>query len=185
MRAQILSAKQDQAKIRQDQVSAHKPFAASFEIEKESEASEEHRCDLPGPAEVMERNQTQAATGPQRYSAGGYEASWGTYSVDKRAHTFTFHIEGALIRSLIGKDLPRAYEFSGNQLIVTSTRSDEHQRVAWERYSRKNMTNPNTPHSALTPEDIQAVSPALASYMQKSVTEDLWKRPDLSRRDPV
>lgn len=45
------------------------------------------------------------------------------------------------------------------------------------------MTTPNTPHSALTPEDIQAVSPALASYTQKSIVEDLWKRPDLSPRD--
>ena len=85
--------------------------------------------------QVMERNpQTQPAAGPQQYSAGGYEASWGIYSVDERAHTFTFHIEGALVRSLIGKDLPRAYEFSGNRLIVKSTRADEHWSVAWERY---------------------------------------------------
>lgn len=85
--------------------------------------------------QVMERNpQAQPASAPQQYSAGGYEASWGVYRVDEGAHTFTFHIEGALVRSLIGKDLPRAYEFSGNQLIVKSTRSEEHWRVAWERY---------------------------------------------------
>jgi hypothetical protein len=85
--------------------------------------------------QVMERNpQTQLAAGPQQYSARGHEASWGNYSVDERAHTFMLHIEGALVRSLIGKDLPRAYEFSGNRLIVKSTRSDEHWRVAWERY---------------------------------------------------
>jgi hypothetical protein len=84
--------------------------------------------------QVMERNPQTQAAGPPQYSAAGYEASWGAYSVDERAHTFTFHIEGALVRSLIGQDLPRAYEFSGNQLIVTSTRSDEHWKVAWERY---------------------------------------------------
>ena len=83
--------------------------------------------------QVMDRNQqTQAAAGPQQYSQGGYEASWGTYNVDERAHTFTFHIEGALVRSVVGKDLPRAYEFSGKQLIGTpiaaATRSRE--RVA-------------------------------------------------------
>jgi alkylhydroperoxidase/carboxymuconolactone decarboxylase family protein YurZ len=39
------------------------------------------------------------------------------------------------------------------------------------------------PQSALTPQDIQAVSPALASYTQKSISEDLWNRPGLSRRD--
>lgn len=85
--------------------------------------------------QVMERNpQTQSAAGAQQYSAGGYEASWGTYKVDEHAQTFTFHIEGAVVRSLVGKDLPRAYEFSGKQLIVKSTRPDEHWRVAWERY---------------------------------------------------
>lgn len=85
--------------------------------------------------QVMERHpETQAAAGRQQYSSGGYEASWGTYTVDEHAHTFTFHVEGALVRSLIGKDLPRAYEFSGKELIVKSTRSDERWRVAWKHY---------------------------------------------------
>jgi Lipocalin-like domain len=85
--------------------------------------------------QVMERNpETQAAAGAQQYSGGGYEASWGSYNVDGRAHTFTLHIQGALVRALIGKNLPRAYEFSGKLLIVKSTHSDEHWRVAWERY---------------------------------------------------
>ena len=70
----------------------------------------------------------------QQYSQGGYEASYGTYQVNESVHTFTFHVEGALVRSLIGKDLPRAYELSGKQLIVKSTRPDEHWRVCWERY---------------------------------------------------
>jgi len=37
------------------------------------------------------------------------------YSVDERSHTFTFHVEGALVRTFVGKDLPRFYEFSGRQ----------------------------------------------------------------------
>ncbi len=45
------------------------------------------------------------------------------------------------------------------------------------------MTASNPPQSALTPEDIQAVSPALTSYTQKSISDDLWKRPGLSARD--
>jgi len=45
------------------------------------------------------------------------------------------------------------------------------------------MTKSSTPHSALTPGDIQAVSPALASYTQKAIAGDLWNRPGLSRRD--
>jgi hypothetical protein len=85
--------------------------------------------------QVMEQDpHAQAPSGPEQYSQGGYEASYGTYQVDERAHTFIFHVEGALVRTLIGKDLPRAYELSENQLIVKSTRSDEHWRVVWERY---------------------------------------------------
>jgi len=45
------------------------------------------------------------------------------------------------------------------------------------------MTKPSVPHSALTPDDIQSISPALASYTQRSIGEDLWKRPGLSPRD--
>ncbi len=78
--------------------------------------------------------QAAANAAPVQYAQGGYEASFGTYEIDESAHSFTFHVEGALVRSLIGKDLPRAFEFSGKELIVKSTRPDEHWRVAWEHY---------------------------------------------------
>jgi hypothetical protein len=85
--------------------------------------------------QVMERNpQPQAHAGPEQYSIGGYEATFGTYEVNESAHTFTFHVEGALVRTLMGKDLSRAFEFSGKQLIVKSTRADEHWKVTWEHY---------------------------------------------------
>jgi hypothetical protein len=85
--------------------------------------------------QVMDRlPQAERRARPEQYSLGGYEASYGTYDVDERAHTFTFHVEGALVRTLIGKDLQRAFEFQGRQLIVKSARADEHWRVAWERY---------------------------------------------------
>jgi len=84
--------------------------------------------------QVMDRNPpAQAATGPEQYSQGGYEASFGTYEIND-AHAFTYHVEGALVRTLIGKDLPRSFEFSDKQLIVKSTRPEEHWRVAWEHY---------------------------------------------------
>ena len=85
--------------------------------------------------QVMDRNpKAQTAGAPEQYSQGGYEASFGTYEIDERAHTFTFHVEGALVRTLIGKDLPRSFELSGKQLIVRSTRPDEHWKVIWEHY---------------------------------------------------
>jgi hypothetical protein len=79
--------------------------------------------------QVMYRN---ARTG-SAYAQGGYEASYGSYHVDDLS-TFTFHIEGALVQTLIGKDLKRAYALSGNRLIVTSADPKEHWRVVWERY---------------------------------------------------
>ena len=85
--------------------------------------------------QVMYRNlQGGGQGGPVQYAQGGYEASFGTYQIDESAHTFAFHVEGAMVRSLIGKDLPRTYELSGNQLIVKSTNPNEHWRVAWEHY---------------------------------------------------
>jgi hypothetical protein len=86
--------------------------------------------------QVMDREPKQQvmSAGSEQYSQGGYEASYGSYTVDERAHTFTFHVEGALVRSLIGKDLLRAFEISGNRMIVKSARVDEHWRVVWERY---------------------------------------------------
>lgn len=85
--------------------------------------------------QVMARKpQAQTSAEPKQYSQSGYEASWGTYTVDERTNTFTFHVEGAFVRALIGKDLPRSYEFIGKQLVVRSARADEHWRVVWERY---------------------------------------------------
>jgi hypothetical protein len=77
--------------------------------------------------QVMYRN-------PETGDQAGYEASFGRYQVEENSHTFTFHVEGAVVHSLIGKDLPRAFEMSGNQLIVKSTNPNEHWRVAWEHY---------------------------------------------------
>jgi len=43
--------------------------------------------------------------------------------------------------------------------------------------------NSNPPRSAVTPEDVGMVSPALAQYTQARINDDLWKRPELSPRD--
>jgi hypothetical protein len=83
---------------------------------------------------MMRRPQAGAPNGPTQYSQGGYEASFGRYTVDQRAHRFSFRIEGALVRALVGKDLVRVYELSHNRLVVTPVSPDEHWRVTWERY---------------------------------------------------
>lgn len=84
--------------------------------------------------QVMYRNaQAGSAATPVTYAQNGYEASFGTYEVND-AHTFTFHVQGALVRALVGKDLKRSYQFSAKQLIVKSPDPDEHWKAVWERY---------------------------------------------------
>ena len=114
-------------------------------LEEQGADGKPHRCDCTGmfvftrdghaSVQVMTRDsQTGTPAGPVQYSQGGYEASFGRYEVDEHTHTFTFHVEGALVRTLIGKDLPRVYELSGKRLVVTSSNPDEHWRVTWEHY---------------------------------------------------
>ncbi|MGH9537094.1 MAG: lipocalin-like domain-containing protein [Terriglobales bacterium] len=122
-------------------------------LEEEGADGKIHRADCTGllvytrdghmSVQVMYRNpqansqaSSQATTNaaPVQYAQGGYEASFGTYEIDERAHRFTFHVEGALVRTLTGKDLARVFEFSGGLLIVKSPNPDEHWRVAWEHY---------------------------------------------------
>jgi hypothetical protein len=81
-------------------------------LEEERADGNVHRADCTGllvytrdghmSVQVMYRNPQADASGSAQYSQGGYEASFSTYEVDERAHTFTFHVEGALVRSLIG-----------------------------------------------------------------------------------
>ena len=81
--------------------------------------------------QVMYRNPQNGSASPVQYAQGGYEASFGRYEINN-AHTFTFHVDGALVRTLIGKDLKRVYELSGNQMIVKSPDPIEHWRVVWK-----------------------------------------------------
>ena len=68
------------------------------------------------------------------YVKDGYEASFGSYDVNEQAHTVTHHVEGSITEGLVGKDLPRAFQFSEGHLIIKSTRQDEHWSVTWEHY---------------------------------------------------
>jgi hypothetical protein len=114
-------------------------------LEEEGADGKIHRADCAGllvftrdghmSVQVMYRDpQAGGNSAPVQYAQGGYEASYGTYVIDESANTFTFHVEGALVRTLVGKELPRAFELSGKQLFVESTHSEEHWRVAWEQY---------------------------------------------------
>jgi hypothetical protein len=130
-----------------DARSARNPFVGAWRLvslDEPDAAGEVHRSDCTGllvytsdghmSVQVMYRNdQGRSGGSPVQYAQGGYEASFGTYRVDD-VRTFTFHVEGALVRSLIGKDLKRLYQISGNQLVVTPPDPKEHWKVVWERY---------------------------------------------------
>jgi hypothetical protein len=83
--------------------------------------------------QVMYRS-TQTAGGPVQYAQGDYEASFGRYEVDEAGGTFTYHVEGALVRSLVGKDLKRVFELKEQRLTVKSSDPKERWRVTWEHY---------------------------------------------------
>lgn len=77
--------------------------------------------------------QATSSAGPVQYAAGGYEGSFGRYDVDTSTHVVTHHLEGANVRALVGKSLPRSYRFERGRLIIRSTRPDEHWSVTWKR----------------------------------------------------
>jgi Lipocalin-like domain len=70
------------------------------------------------------------------YVQNGYEASFGRYDINDATHTVTHHVEGSNTRDLlVGKDLPRVYQFSADgHLVIRSARPDEHWSVTWEHY---------------------------------------------------
>jgi hypothetical protein len=71
-----------------------------------------------------------------QYVQSGYEASFGSFDVDEARHIVTHHIQGSVTRDLlIGKDLPRVYQFTTDgRLIIKPARADEHWSVVWEHY---------------------------------------------------
>jgi hypothetical protein len=75
------------------------------------------------------------ATLTNDYVLNGYEASFGTFDVDEAKHTVTHHVQGSITHGLVGKDLPRVYQFTDDgHLIIKPSRSDEHWSVTWEHY---------------------------------------------------
>lgn len=81
---------------------------------------------------MLSDTSNRSVSNPVQYEHSGYEAYYGTYEIDEAAHSVTHHVEGALVRSLIGKNLTRLYRFEGKQLVLKSSRPDEHWTIAWE-----------------------------------------------------
>jgi hypothetical protein len=77
-------------------------------------------------AQLMKRHHTDTTATPQGTQAtnnssatGGYDAYFGKYEVDTKAHTVTHHLIGAIALGDIGKSLTRSYEFVGGELRLS------------------------------------------------------------------
>ena len=70
------------------------------------------------------------------YVEQGYEASFGSYDIDESRHLVTHHVRGLITRDrLVGKDLPRRFEFTPDgHLLIRSAQPEEHWSVTWEKY---------------------------------------------------
>ena len=77
-----------------------------------------------------------AAALSNEYVQNGYEASFGSYDVNGAAHTVTHHVQASNTGDrLVGKDLPRVYQFTADgRLVIRAASPDEHWSVTWEHY---------------------------------------------------
>jgi hypothetical protein len=70
------------------------------------------------------------------YTSNGYEAFYGTFSVDKAARTFAVTVQSSVVRDLIGQRLTRVFRVSGDRLVLTPTDPAEGWRVTYKRAKR-------------------------------------------------
>jgi Lipocalin-like domain len=70
-------------------------------------------------------------------SVNGYDAYFGTYTIDETSHTVTHHLEGALAAADVGKNLVREFQISGDKLTITvrtnSRKEKQIRMLTWER----------------------------------------------------
>jgi hypothetical protein len=67
------------------------------------------------------------------YTRNGYEAFYGTLTVDRAAGTFVVTVESSLVRDLIGQRLTRVFEVKGDRLVLTPPDPAEGWRATYER----------------------------------------------------
>jgi hypothetical protein len=93
------------------------------------------RPDRPAAIDCSPSGSAQSDNSPQLLN--GYEAYFGTYTIDETNHTVTHHLEGALAAADVGKSLVRNFQVSGEKLtIVVRTSSSKEKQIrtlSWER----------------------------------------------------
>jgi hypothetical protein len=70
-------------------------------------------------------------------SVNGYDAYFGTYTIDEANHKVTHHLEGALAAADVGKNLVREFQISGDKLTIivrgNSPAGRQIRTLTWER----------------------------------------------------
>jgi hypothetical protein len=93
------------------------------------------------PADSKDCAQVDAAPRNNTQSVNGYDAYFGTYTVDEKNGTVTHHLEGALVKSDIGKDLVRHFEVSEDKLVLMlttdSSAGPQTRTLTWERIKQQ------------------------------------------------
>ncbi|GAB3922830.1 lipocalin-like domain-containing protein [Kribbella albertanoniae] len=67
------------------------------------------------------------------YTLNGYEAFYGTITVDQATRTFVVTVESSLVRTLIGQRLTRVFAVKGDRLVLTPPDPAEGWRATYER----------------------------------------------------
>jgi hypothetical protein len=62
----------------------------------------------------------------------GYSAFFGTFTVDRRAQTITYHRQGDIQPGNINVDLVRHYDFEQNNRLVVTPLDYPNRRITWE-----------------------------------------------------
>ncbi len=78
----------------------------------------------------------------------GYQAYFGTYSIDENARVVTHHLAGALLPNWVGVDQKRFYELSGNRLILRTPTlmiggTEATGYLVWKNYAGSRKENEN------------------------------------------
>src|SRR5215216_1121465 len=68
------------------------------------------------------------------YTMNGYEAFYGTVSIDEPANTFVVTVESSLVRNLIGQSMTRVFAVSDDTLVLTPSDATQGWRVTYERF---------------------------------------------------
>lgn len=86
---------------------------------------------------VIDCSLSTAAPSNNSQSVNGYDAYFGTYTVDQANHTVTHHLEGALAAADVGKSLVRHFQASADKLaLIVHTSSPQGEQIRtlnWER----------------------------------------------------